>query len=58
MLRCEKKEGNFDFDLDHRDVEFCFVHDVSLTCLCQMFCWEDVDDGSPEEDTPDANVGQ
>lgn len=34
-----------------------FVDDVSLTCLCQMFCWEDLGD-EPEEEEPDTNVGQ
>lgn len=61
IMRCAemwKKEGNFDFDLDHRDVEFCFVDDVSFTCLCQMFCWEDLGDGEPDDDGSDANVGQ
>lgn len=54
----KEEEGNFDFDLDHRDVEFFFfVDDVSLTCLCQMFCCEGVGD-APEDDESDTNVGQ
>lgn len=37
---------------------FFVVDDVSLTCLCLMFCWEAVGDGGAEDDESDTNVGQ